>query len=1078
VSGGSGVGRQGFNDPPTAVGGIVSGDCAVGRQGFNDPPTAVGGIVSGGCAVGRQGFNDPPTAVGGIVSGGCAVGRQGFNDPPTAVGGIVSGGCAVGRQGFNDPPTAVGGIREDIFLRALSGPVIYPLAILSFVILTVCLAVAWRQTTNESNSPAQSASVAVSINVVNAALPVTLGVPISEKAPVLDASQLGVTDAEGAPVPARMRVLARWRGPAGDSARPIKWLLVDFKPAAAGAHVLKRTTAAPVPAPVTVADAGGAIRLANSQLQIEFPKQGDALVRSFKLDGGETLRAPVTIQTVLPRRALITRTGSSADAVIVTDAMLLKAGDEVKFEHTDLLRWDAAAGTTRLVTNSLDHTADRTYRIDEGTPRQEDVTIKSTLPGDLQTAAQLKFNHSAGAPIRDLTAEREVARIKSISGQTVQFAAPLKQAHPGGEMLFIAGAANETALAVVERTSVEESNALRAVIRQDGYFRAAGGRAPATLAFTLRYYAYADQPFLRVRFRMVNRGAYGFGSSFTNQPPYAQHAVLRSLSVILPTATAGAGVSEVLGAAEAHARLAKKQSGASLTTGGVAGAFEISVPEFVENYPKSLRGGATGLRFDILPETGGDYLFDGARAKTTDFYLGRNTVAARALTTQMNAALDPAYVAGTGAVRPVMVEKRNWSSAFPGDPQLAEAATRVERMFAASYAVEAAEGGGAVPPMSAFEYREASQNGEQFGWRHFGDLAWGDGYANVHYDLPFVVLREYLRTGDGRAFRLGGEMARYRADWGQHQADDYLNVERITNFKGMAFYEKGDHGSFREPVPTHAWIEGMWLYWALTGDEAVRESAVDASQAFLRMDFKGPLGTESRLYGWPVLGLVAAYRYTGEAQYLNAAREGVNMFLRAEKAEGSRGYTRGGGADGEHKIQAWGWSYSLLGVIEYWRDTGDKATADFLVRVADWMVGTNNKTNPPIKPGRSLPDGTYLTCGVPYFWSPDTVAADRGPVYAGMTLPVLVTAARITGRADLWDTARLIFRDYAFYRDLTETNPVPPRARHVINFRSLMYPASVTKVYGQMGLTVAEYLPELVSARRPPAPKATASPKP
>ncbi len=896
---------------------------------------------------------------------------------------------------------------------------------------------------------------------MNAALPVTVGVPISEKASVLDASQLGVTDAKGAPVPARMRVLARWRGPAGDAAKPIKWLLVDFKPATAGAHFLTRAARATT-APVTVVDAGAAIRLANSQLRIEFPKPGDALIRSFQLGGSETLRAPITIQTVLPRRALITRTGSSSDAVIVTDATLLKAGDEVKFEHTDLLRWDASAGTTRLVTHSLNHTADRTYRIDEGTPRQEDVTIKSTQPGDLQTAAQLKFNHGAGATIRDLTAEREVARIKSISGQTVQFTTPLKQPHGVGEMFFIAGTTNETAVAIIERTSVEESNALRAVIRQDGYFRAASGRAPATLAFTLRYYAYADQPFIRVRFRMVNRGAYGFGSSFTDQPPYAQHAVLRGLSVNLPTAAGGAGISQVLSAAEAHARLAQKQSGASL----VAGAFEISVPEFVENYPKVLRGDAKGICFDILPETGGDYLFDGARAKTTDFYLGRNTVAARALTTQMNAALDPAYVAGTGAVRPVMVEKRNWSSAFPSDPQLAEAATRVERMFAASYAVEATEGGGAVPPMSAFEYREASQNGEQFGWRHFGDLAWSEGYANVHYDLPFVLLREYLRTGDGRAFRLGGEMARYRADWGQYQADDYLNVERITNFKGMAFYEKGDHGSFREPVPSHVWIEGMWLYWALTGDEAVRESAVDASQAFLRMDFNGPLGTESRWYGWPVLGLVTSYRYAGDARYLNAAREGVNMFLRAESSEGKRGYTRGGGLDGEQKIQAWGWSYSLLGVIEYWRDTGDKATADFLVRVADWMVGTNNKSNPPIKPGRTLADGTYLTYGVPYFWSPDTIAEDRGPVYAGMTLPVLVTAARITGRADLWNTARLVFRDYAFYRDLTETNPVPPQARHVINFRSLMYPATVTKVYGQMGLTVAEYLPELVSARR------------
>ena len=56
------------------------------------------------------------------------------------------------------------------------------------------------------------------------------------------------------------------------------------------------------------------------------------------------------------------------------------------------------------------------------------------------------------------------------------------------------------------------------------------------------------------------------------------------------------------------------------------------------------------MRFDVLPDNGSDYVFDGARAKTTDFYLGRNTIAARALTVSPNAVLDPAYVAKTGAV--------------------------------------------------------------------------------------------------------------------------------------------------------------------------------------------------------------------------------------------------------------------------------------------------------------------------------------------------------------------------------------------------------------------------------------------
>lgn len=933
-----------------------------------------------------------------------------------------------------------------------------------------------------SITDAQSASLSVRLNVINGSMPATIGVPIAESVRLLDITRLGVLDPAGTPVPTQMRVISRWRGPVSDQTKAVKWLLVDFKPKVAGAHTLTttpRTAAGPLTTNVTTTS----IKVSTTQLELEVPRQGEALMRSIKIAGIENLRAPASLQMSLPRRVLINKV-MGPDTVIATDPSLLKPGDSVRFENMGTLRWDAPAGSNRLVTATISTIANRVYRVDEGTPRQEDVTVNTAEPGDLRAATALKFNHTAGATIRDLTVQNDVATISSISGQTLKFSAPLKLPHSAGEKIFLPNTENEIVTAVVDRTAVEESNALRVVLRQDGYFKRSekltGGalqKAPPTLGFTLRYYAYADQPFVRVRLRLVNTGAYGFGASFSNQPPYAQHVLLRNLFFSLPTVSAGSGSSQVLTDVDARARIARKESGASLT----AGSFEISVPEFVENYPKGLTGNASGLRFDILPNTGIDHVFDGARAKTTDFYLGRNTVAARVLTSTINAMLDPNYVATTGAIRSAMIAKRDWMAAFGKDPQLGEAATRYERMIASSYAIEANDRAGSAQPMSAFEYRETSQNGEQFGWRNFGDLAWGDGYANVHYDLPFILLRESLRTGDARAFRLGGEMARYRADWGQHQATDFLNIERTVNFKGYAFYEKGDHGSFREPITSHMWIEGLWLYWAMTGDEAMREAAVESSQAFYRMNFSGNLGGEARITGWPVLGLVVAHRYTGESQYLSKAYEGVKMFLRAEQSEGSRGYTRADGPDGGQKIQAWGWSYSLLGVIEYWRETRDTAVGNFLVRVADWMVGKGS-SNPPILPGRTLTNGTYQPYGVPYFWSPDKVAEDRAPVYAGLTLPVLAIAARISGRADLWERARLIFRDYAFYRDLTEGNPVPPQSRHIINFRSPMYPGSSPKVYGQMGLTVSDYLPEVanylgINSPVTPAPTTTPTPK-
>lgn len=917
--------------------------------------------------------------------------------------------------------------------------------------------------------PQQPPNLRVALNVVNPALPVTIGVPLSESANLTDASALAVVDAAGNVTSSQFRVLARWGAPAIQTSRPIKWLLVDFKPTTVGKHFLIRAerSAQSTITPVSVLNAGDAVRIENSHLKIEFPNQGDALIQSFKLNGKEQIRAPMSAQMSLPRRVLVTQT-VSPDKVKVTDTSLLRVGDEARFEHVSLLQWDATAGSARLVTADKSFAAGHLYRIGEGN-RQEEVFVGSAQPGDLKTSKPLRFNHPAGTTIRDLSIEQERATIKEINGQTVRFQTPLKVTHSPGETLFVAGAQNELAVAAIEKTSIEESNNLRVVVRQDGSFKVGNEQVPPKLAFSIRHYIYADQPFVRVRLRLMNNGTYGFGAQNGGPSPFAEHALLRGLSVIVPTAATSNDKVQVLNSAEAHRRLAERQSGASL----VVGQFEIAVPEFVENYPKALIGNRDGLRFDILPDTGEDHVFDGARAKTTDFYLGRNTIAARALTNTQNATLDPAYVASTGAVRPAFVERRNWQTVFEKDLQLAEAAARMERMLSVGYAVESAETAGGVPAQSAFEYRQRSEQGEQFGWRNFGDLAWGDGYANVHYDLPFVVLREALRTGDARAFQLGSEMARYRADWGQFRSDDFPNEN--WNLRGMAFYEKGDHGSFREPVPSHTWIEGMWLYWALTGDEAMRESAVEGSEALVRINFTYDSAlswNESRWIGWPTLGLMAAYRYTGEARYINQARDNVNLIVQTEESFGRKGFYVGKNP-GQPNIQPWMWTgYTQLGVIDYWRETGDARVADYLVRMADWLISKGD--NPPLKPGLTLSDGSYLPAGMSYFWYADKIAEDRSVGLAGFCLPVLTVAARISGREDLRQRAKQLFRDYAFYRDLPDGRAVAPSTRAVINFRSLQFPGSSPKAYGQMGLILSDVLPELADSIVAPKPFVTA----
>jgi hypothetical protein len=914
-----------------------------------------------------------------------------------------------------------------------------------------------------SKSQAQGQDLKAVISVRGAALPVTIGVPLSEAAAVLDAAQLALTGPDGAPVPAHIRALARWRGAASDAAKPIKWALIDFQPSAAGAHTLLRAEKTLAPPALTAQESAGTIRLTTARLHLEFPKQGNALLAGFQLDRAEQLRAPLTVEAKVPRGALVVAMPNAATSLIVSDATLLSAGQRVRFERAARIRWGASAGDTRLVSDDQHLLAHHLYRLDEGTPRQEDITATAASSGALTLSAPLKFSHADGGTIRDLSVE-ESATIKSISGQTVHFNAPLTQTHASGDRLYVVDSSPVIAAATLDRAFIEEANALRAVVRQDGRFNAGETRVAPTVSFTLRYYIYAAQPFVRVRLRLRNQGVYGFGASRTQHAPYAQHALIRSLSAIVPTLASGSGAVSVLSAEEAHQRVAAKQSTAALA----AGTFEIAAPEFAENFPKALSAGPAGLRFEVLPDTGRDHQFDGARAKTTDFYLGRGALAATALTSSLNATLEPAYAAQTGAIRPAMVEKRNWAAAFSQDAELSEAANRTERLFAGAYAVEANEGVNSVPAQSIFEYRLRGEQGEHFGWRHFGDLAWGDGYANAHYDLPFILLREFLRTGDARAFQLGGEMARYRSDWGQYHADDYWDAPRTWNLRGLAFYEKGDHGSYREPLPSHTWIEGLWLYWALTGDQSAHESAREASDALARLQFSHDNAlswNEPRWVGWPTLGLMAAWRYSGHSLYFEQAKKNAYLLVQAEEDDGRKGYFIPKGSGIGRAVQPFMWSgYAQLGVIEYWRETGDQRVADYLVRIADWLIGKGGAFPVLTGGGRAGTDSNYQPLGAPYFWYPDKASEGRSVELGMMSLPVLSVAARISQREDLRAAARQLFRDTAFFRDTLDKASLAAASRAVINFRSLQFPASAPKVYGQTGLMLAEYLPELIGA--------------
>jgi hypothetical protein len=913
--------------------------------------------------------------------------------------------------------------------------------------------------------------------------PATFGVPLKESFNVRNAEQIVLRDAAGKNASAQFRVLSRWRGMAGDATRPIKWLLVDSE-SAPGEYRLSLSATASAGNKMSVTE-GAEIQVKAGRVSLRLPKQGTSLVSSFVLDNSEKLKQPVSISMEMPRTGMLAdKVFAARRELLITEPAALTVGAKVRFEHLGELGFDHPAGFESFSPRGTDNmVAGRNYRIEEGTSRQEDVfAVKTDESGRLYPRSPLRFPHPRGTQVRDLDTEKETSVISAINGQTVTLAAGLKDVHQAAERItVIEGASAPLKLqANVTGTRIEETGALRTVIRQDGFFQAEGaGQSGAVtkLRFTLRYHVYANQPFIRVQCRLVNTGPYGYGGARSGVPPFTSHVILRALSVHLPVIADGAASQRI------EARHFSLDKRTVTISGGLPGkTVEASVPEFAENFPKALSADAQGIRFEILPapvaagltaqktpatesytpgknqsvtRSGDDYLFEGSRAKTAEFYFGLETRNAATITNSTGAVIDPAYVAQSKAVRPVMVEKRDWSKVFASDRMMSASAQRMERWLASAYAREANEDpdGHPVP-----EYR---QSGNHYGWRNFGDLEWDDGYCNLHYDLPYILLREFTRTGDARAFQIGSEMARYRADWGQYHAEDFLDKGRTWNLQGISFYEKGDHGSYREPLLTHHWIEGLWLYWALTGDEAVHQSAMEGTEAIMRfrMTFDSALSWgESRFVGWPVLGLMAAWRYSGETKYLNRARDNVYLLVGTEETFGRKGYFIPPGSGLGDGTQPFMWAgYTQLGVIEYWRETSDQRVADFMTRVADWVI-KGIPRRPVLSGGGQLSDGAYQPFYTTFLWYPGKDADAGFTIYAALHLPVLMAAEQINSRNDLKEKNRQLFRDATWFRDGAQDVGLDVSAPTAIAFSSKQFRGSSPKVYGQFGLFVPEYL--------------------
>jgi hypothetical protein len=191
------------------------------------------------------------------------------------------------------------------------------------------------------------------------------------------------------------------------------------------------------------------------------------------------------------------------------------------------------------------------------------------------------------------------------------------------------------------------------------------------------------------------------------------------------------------------------------------------------------------------------------------------------------------------------------------------------------------------------QYAVTRERMHDYGMLNYGD--WfgerGANWGNVEYDTQHAFFLEYIRSGNPDAFSLGESTELHNRDvdtihWQPGPGPiGGVYIHQMSHVGG--YFDKGVEGTLAIPSAgcsvSHAWAEGHFDHFFLTGDRRSYETGCTVADYFVRQGLGRPydfLGC--REPGWFLIMLAAAYAATDDPYYLNAARVVVERVLETQ----------------------------------------------------------------------------------------------------------------------------------------------------------------------------------------------------
>lgn len=139
-------------------------------------------------------------------------------------------------------------------------------------------------------------------------------------------------------------------------------------------------------------------------------------------------------------------------------------------------------------------------------------------------------------------------------------------------------------------------------------------------------------------------------------------------------------------------------------------------------------------------------------------------------------------------------------------------------------------------------------------------------WSNNEYDPIYCVALEALRTRDAAALRKLHASARHQIEVDFVHYSDHWQQHRATPQHSY------DHVTLMSAIPSHQWTQGLYYYYALTGDPDVVEvvrGICEFNIAYVENEELGFAMFFNRELGWALVALVFAYEMTADPRYLH-----------------------------------------------------------------------------------------------------------------------------------------------------------------------------------------------------------------